>query len=276
MNIYYINLDHRTDRREAMEQRFAELDLVPNRVSAFTLDDITPELHAEYCAPDLFEPMLRAELACTTSHFLAMRAFLASDAPHAAIFEDDVILSPQLSALFAQLDCDGLPCDVLRLETFLDPKSQISVKPQGHFGEYTLHDMQHFTWGCAGYVLSRAAAKRYLAVETLHRTVVDRVMWRDLPDQTKLTVRQLVPALVVQESRLDPEEYLKSDLHGERAHAAQFIHTQKRSLGYELRRFWRHEVKVALPALIHRTLKLSHRTIVPFAGSGVAPDANKA
>ncbi|MBJ7578733.1 glycosyltransferase family 25 protein [Devosia sp. MC532] len=276
MNIYYINLDRRTDRREAMEKRFADLKLNATRISAFTLDDITPELDAKYCAPHLFEPMLRVELACTSSHFRAMRAFLASDAPVAAIFEDDAILAPQLSALFEHIDANGLPCDLLRLETFLDPKSQISVTPVGSLGGYTLHDMQHFTWGAAGYVLTRKAAERYLANHTLHHTIVDRVIWRDLPDTTNLTIRQLVPALVVQEDRLNPTLRVGSDLHGERAHAAQHIHTQKRSLAYELRRFWRYEVKVALPALIHRTLKLSHRTIVPFAGSGVAPESNKA
>jgi glycosyl transferase family 25 len=273
MQLFYINLARRTDRRQAMEQRFAALELSPIRIEATTPADLTQNQLNTFCAPHHFEPMVPVELCCNLSHQRAMKLFLASGAPHAAIFEDDIFLGPALPQLLAEIDQQGLPCDLLRLETFAE-RNQISVKPKTNFAGFALHSMQGWHWGAAGYVINRRAAEIYLASNTLSRTIIDNVIWREYPDQKPIKTRQLYPALIVQEDRFYQTARIGSDLEAQRAERS--ASAGKKPLSHELRRFWRYEVKVALPALIHRTLKLSHRTTVPFAGSGVAPESNKA
>jgi glycosyl transferase family 25 len=273
MNLYYINLARRTDRREAMELRFGALELSPIRIEATTPADLTQDQLDTFCAPHHFEPMVPVELCCNLSHRAAMEAFLATDAPHAAIFEDDVIIAPQLPDLLDHIDRVGLPCNLLRLETF-NERCQFSIKPKAHYADFALHSMQGWHWGAAGYVINRRAAELYLASNVLNRTIIDNVIWREFPDSSPVTTRQLIPALVIQEDRYYQTARLGSDLEAQRAERAATEHLE--SFPYRARRFWRYEVKVALPAFIHRTLKLSHRTTVPFAGSGVAQESNKA
>lgn len=273
MQLYYINLARRTDRRAAMDERFAALGLNPIRIEATTPADLSRDQLDRFCAPHHFEPMVPVELCCNLSHQRAMQLFLASGAPHAAIFEDDVFLGPALPSLLEEIDQHGLPCDLLRLETFAE-RNQISTRPKAQFSGFALHTMQGWHWGAAGYVINRRAAQLYLASDPLKRTIIDNIIWREFPDQKPVTTRQLYPALVIQEDRYFQTSRIGSDLEAQRAE--RWASKAKKPLSHKLRRFWRYEVKVALPALIHRTLKLSHRTIVPFAGSGVAPNANKA
>jgi glycosyl transferase family 25 len=270
---YYINLDRRTDRRNAVEQQFAAAKLAAHRISAITPADLTQEHFALYCPPTHDEPLAPVELSCTLSHRLVMEKFLATKEQYAAVFEDDIIVNPELARVLARIDSEGMPCDLLKLETF-NERVQFGVKPVGAIDQFTLHTMQGWHWGAAGYVINRKAAEHYLSDPTLGQMIIDHIIWRELPDQKPVKALQLFPALVMQEDRQDISERKGSDLEIARQQRSE--NAQKRTIPQEARRFWRYEVKVALPALIHRTLKLSHRTTVPFAGSGVAPESNKA
>jgi glycosyl transferase family 25 len=273
MLAYYINLDRRTDRRAAVERQFAASKIKVERVSAITPADLTPQHFALYCPVTHDEPLAPVELACTLSHRLVMEKLLATDAKYAAVFEDDILIDPSIERVLNRIDTEGMPCDLLKLESF-NERVQFSLKSVGAIDDFALHTMQGWHWGAAGYVINRKAAELYLSDPRLGRMIIDHIIWREFPDNMPVKALQLVPAVVLQEDRLDITERRGSDLEQARQQRSQT--TSKKPLSHELRRFWRYEVKVALPALIHRTLKLSHRTTVPFAGSGVAPESNKA
>lgn len=67
---YYINLDHRVDRRTHIEQEFQRIGIPAQRISA------------------VYEPT-RGILGCGKSHVRALESFLRSGATYALIFEDD-------------------------------------------------------------------------------------------------------------------------------------------------------------------------------------------
>ncbi|UXN74737.1 glycosyltransferase family 25 protein [Devosia sp. A8/3-2] len=115
MRCYYINSARRTDRRAIMEQRFTGLGLRHERVEALTPAAITPEQRARYCNPAAHARQSDGELACSLSHLQAMRQFLATSAPYAAIFEDDAIPAPSLPALLDQFEQAAPQVDILRL-----------------------------------------------------------------------------------------------------------------------------------------------------------------
>ena len=71
--IYYINLDHRTDRKDEFLKCMNDLEVPENKIQRI---------------PAIYEPNLGA-LGCTKSHILALEAFIKSDAKICLIFEDD-------------------------------------------------------------------------------------------------------------------------------------------------------------------------------------------
>ena len=204
MRCYYINLARRTDRRATMEQRFATLGLDHERVEALTPGDITPQQRDRYCDPSIHIWQTESELACSLSHLAAMRAFLATPSTYAAIFEDDAILSPSLPAMLAQFEAAPPAIDILRLETDttrmrLLPRSETEI---GSFGIFRLLS----TGGAAaGYIMSRKGAERVLAGEEVLFDLTDQALFDPYAAISRdLIVRQLVPALVIQEDRLGP------------------------------------------------------------------------
>ena len=274
MDVYYINLDRRVDRRLQMEQRFSELNLLANRISAVQPSDLTSEQKL-MCQRSLAtsDPVVEVELCCNLSHKRAFEAFLATGATHAAFFEDDVVIADDLPNLLSRIDSDGLPCDILRIETYLD-RCHYGVRPIAQFGRYVAHDMYGYTWGSAGYLINRKVAEAYLAKPKLLSVTMDRALWRRFPDVAGLKNLQLIPAPVAQIDRLVGNLGAGSDIASERQQAHQ-NHMKHEALPATLRRFLRDEITIALPSLISRWLGRSRRGSVPFSDERVAVDTNK-
>jgi len=88
--LYYINLDHRSEKRAYMEQLLSSHQLQGTRISATNgLVDNSDLLH-EGVIPARLKP---TEIACTISHLRAIREWLTtSDTETALICEDDLSL----------------------------------------------------------------------------------------------------------------------------------------------------------------------------------------
>lgn len=211
MRSYYINLANRPQRRANMEQRFAALGLEVERIEALTPADVTPAQRRLYCNPMAYRWQTEGELACSLSHLAAMRAFLQSGAPFAAIFEDDAILSPALPQLLAAFEATPLGIDLLRLETD-NARLRVSPKPTGAVGGHDLYRLYSAGGGAAAYVLNRKAAQRALAGDEILGNLTDQALFNPYaPLSRHLVVRQLDPALAIQEDRLGkPGERLAS------------------------------------------------------------------
>jgi glycosyl transferase family 25 len=86
-DVYYINLDYRTDRRELFERRALEVGIIPNRLSAFQpLEEDCPLLESSQG-----ETRRRYKVGCTLSHQEVIKIAKQRGLDNVLIFEDDCI-----------------------------------------------------------------------------------------------------------------------------------------------------------------------------------------
>ena len=96
--VYYINLDHRTDRRKHIEEQLARMNMPATRISA------------------IYEPT-RGCVGCAKSHVLALTKFLESRATYGIILEDDFTFHDpeQAKNQFRQLFQSSIEWDLVML-----------------------------------------------------------------------------------------------------------------------------------------------------------------
>lgn len=206
MRCYYINLARRTDRRAVMEARLSGLGLEHERVEALTPADITPEQRDRYCDPIAYRWQSEGELACSLSHAQALRQFLTTGADWALILEDDVVLSPSLPALLAAIEAAEPKIDILRLETD-DGRVRIGPEPIGQLGQHKLFRLYSAGGGAAAYIVNRHAAQYIANGDDILISQTDQALFDpDLPISRKLVIRQVEPALAIQEDRMGVRE----------------------------------------------------------------------
>ena len=202
MRAYYINLANRPERRANMVARLAALGIESERVEALTPADVTDAQRARYCDPTAYRWQTEGELACSLSHLAAMKAFLDTQAQFAAIFEDDAILSPRLSEFLDAFEQQPPALDLLRLETD-NSRLRLSPQPAHRLNGFGLYRLYVAGGGAAAYVISRRGAERALASDALLANLTDQALFNPNSALSKsLVVRQLVPALAVQEDRV--------------------------------------------------------------------------
>lgn len=211
MQVYYINLAERTDRRARMEARFAALGLNAVRVDALTPAAVTDDQRTRYCNINAHRWQTEGELACSLSHAEAMRQFLATGADYAAIFEDDVILSPSLAKLLKEVGRTTPDFDLLRLEAD-NLRLRLPPQAEGTLGGHTLFRLHGAVGGAAGYIVSLRAARRILDGNEILSDPADEALFNPARALSKtLVVRQLDPALVIQEDRVEAVDTIRAD-----------------------------------------------------------------
>jgi glycosyl transferase, family 25 len=201
MPVYCINLDRRPDRLEHMQAQ--------SRVAGFTL--------LRMPAVDASNPAIRdalatrgagidgrrlgsGSLACFESHRACWRALVASNATHAIVLEDDVLLAPD----FANLTRPGwvpADADVVKLETW---KARVHLAAGAPIpaGQRELRRLRSTHFGAAGYVIAYRTAERLLSLTEAAVDPVDDILFRsDLPVFPTLIAYQMTPAPVVQAQR---------------------------------------------------------------------------
>ena len=200
MLIYYINVSDSADgkkRRAFMEAQFAKLGLNAIRIEAVTPAELTADDHAAIRRIDAASSMVFPYVN-TLSHLAAMRALLATDAPHALLFEDDAVLSRQLPAFLAAFDAAPPPeVDLLRLETSLH---LLRLKPaEMAIRGFAICRAYSFEGGRAAYIITRKAAAVIADSREALLFPHDVSMFDPYePLPRRLRVRQLNPALCIQ------------------------------------------------------------------------------
>lgn len=186
-----------------MDLRFSALGLQAERVEALTPASVTEEQRRKYCNPLAYRWQTEGELACSLSHLAAMKAFLATSASHAAIFEDDAILSPRLAEFLAAFEAQPPAVDLVRLET---DNGRLRLLPEPHLriGVFGLYRLFVSGGGSAAYVISRHGAEQALAGDLIMADLTDQALFNpNGPLAKRIVVRQLVPALAIQEDRVE-------------------------------------------------------------------------
>jgi GR25 family glycosyltransferase involved in LPS biosynthesis len=174
VEIFWINLDERTDRAEQCEIQLKGLELFGNRVPATNRNQIEtiPNTDDQY--------YFKGVAACRDSHMHALSLFLKTDSDLALVLEDDFLFSDEVNRELLVSISDNLK----KLEiNFL----QIGFLP---FGNTLLKFVPHFFEGLLEYILARRIklSKRSSDPEIVlnhlmygsHAYILDREMARTL------------------------------------------------------------------------------------------------
>lgn len=205
MIYYYINLDHRPDRRAYMEEALAAVGLRHERIAA--VDGTEPDVRdaAARLGNSRLNgrPISAGAYACFQSHRTAWSRLVQSGASHAAVLEDDMHLAPGISKLST---ADWVPVDagIVKLETFGVRAHLDRSGPRIVDGRRLLRLRSTHTGGGA-YVLSAGVAKRLLAETETFVDAVDEVLFNDRLDLLdREVILQMWPAPAIQDKRTAP------------------------------------------------------------------------
>jgi glycosyl transferase family 25 len=266
MEIYYINVSTSTERRAFMDEQFAELGLSATRIDAATTADLLPDDIKRYGNPRNYYWLTDVEQACNLSHLRAMQKFVGTGAPYAAIFEDDVHLSPGLPKFLAEFAKHQLLFDLIKIETFDEP---LRIDPaNGHkIGDVWLRRVWSWSAGAAGYIISARGARIILSTEFFRKMITDEAMFNPYrPLGRLLTLRYAEPALCIQDRRLPiqrPE--LASKLQAFRAVRGEMerpFHWYR--LSVKVRLFFDRDLRMGLTKAWHEFVGGARKRRIPF------------
>lgn len=123
VHIFYINLDHRTDRREHMEKQFDAMGMDPTRVERIpgivpVYDELQTQRAQSFVDQGLYDTIqiTKGSIGCGRSHLAALQLAYEREYPYTLILEDDFEL---------QVSPDGFREQMRRL--FADPTFTFDV-----------------------------------------------------------------------------------------------------------------------------------------------------
>jgi glycosyl transferase family 25 len=191
--VYVINLARSPERRAFMREELAKAG-----VSA----DFVMAVDGRACRARAALHLSVAETALILSHRKAWRRLLKSGAPFGVVLEDDVHLGENFATLLGA-DWGAHIFDAVKLETMFD-RVWIARRGEAVVGR-TLRRLGAEHLGAAGYLISRAGARKCLAMTRGLTEPVDQTLFgRTTIFEGRLRVLQLAPGAVVQD-RLLPD-----------------------------------------------------------------------
>ena len=99
--VYYINLNHRTDRKQIFLEEMKKINFPENKIKRF-----------EAIKHD------RGEIGCSKSHIAVLKEFINSNYKNCIIFEDDFIFNVDLNIIkstFEKLFNNNIDYDIIML-----------------------------------------------------------------------------------------------------------------------------------------------------------------
>lgn len=222
--LYLINLARRPDRLAKMTAQFERFQLGFERVDATDTQTVT-RAELEALAPrGPLGPFQLGPQCCTLSHLRTYRRFLAIDAPHAVVLEDDVRLSPDAARFLGSLDWVPAFAGVVKLERFGPEYQRVLVEkgiPVGNGREVSRLRSKHT--GAAAYVISRDAAMKVLQSKRKIDMDIDHFLFNPniSPLFDQLGIYQLLPALAAQGR--DPDDTSDVATRRERARGFEWV-----------------------------------------------------
>lgn len=199
MQSYVTNLDRCPDRWASMQQQARSFGISIERISAIEGARLSPQVLAKIrSGRSEFQPLDVGTIGLYLSHKIAWQRLLDSGDRYAAVFEDDVVLTPDIHQILSAIDHQRPACDLIKLETTLRKvvcARQIADLGCGH----VLRPLLSWHGGSAGYVISRSAASRLLSEPLEVPGIIDQVLFHPFSRiSSQLNIVQLVPAACVQ------------------------------------------------------------------------------
>ncbi len=202
---YYINIDARTDRREAMERQLADLGLQAKRLSASTPKDVSAEELERHSSAHSVPYIGPSHMGCWHSHIRAMQAIIDSNAAWGLILEDDVIVSRRLGDVIESFLASpaAQELDLVQLETTARRTRVLPAIARLGSG-HQLVPYRSTLYGAAGYLISRRGAMQLLAHPRLiHRQNDVTIFTPFMGPAAALRSVLVEPAVVIQLNKIE-------------------------------------------------------------------------
>lgn len=214
--ILVINLERAVDRLARVSARLGAQGLAFERVEAVDAGRLTQgDIQRHVAGTGRWGSMTVGEVACFLSHRRCWQRIAEADGPHGLVLEDDVVPGAAVGALLSQDGWIPARADLVKLETDHKPLRLGSrIVWQGGGRKVMRLHSSHYC--AAAYVVTRAAARRLLAVTERFRDAVDEVLFAEQSAVNRsLRIYQMAPAPFVQEhkqsdpsSLFDPEGFI--------------------------------------------------------------------
>ncbi|HZQ40944.1 MAG TPA: glycosyltransferase family 25 protein [Rhizomicrobium sp.] len=236
MDLYFINLSRRTDRRQAMEQQAQSLGLSLTRLEAVDAGNADPaELNRRFAANGPLGTIPKGDQCCFLSHRLAWTRLVESGAAYAAVLEDDVHLGAQAPRVLKNADWIPAGIDLIKLEHYGPASQSVLLSDFRDVGHgFRLGRMRSRHTGGAAYVLSRRAAELLLQISRFDLPV-DHLLFN--PNNSKIFAQlrpwQLLPTVARQQQ--DATSDIEASRMGLRKFSLAYARRELVRFGYDLK-----------------------------------------
>ena len=201
IHIEMTNLARAEDRRNHMRPVIARAGFDVTFHPAFdftehTEDDILARCKREGPWGTFHTP----NMAATISHAEAWERFLATDATHCLVMEDDIFISPDLGAWLNDLSWWPADAEIVKLESWRSENTKVLMEaPVSNHRGRNIQKVLSRHMGAAGYVVSRNAATKLLASQPFDM-VIDHILFNINASKTArhMQIYQVAPAMIVQ------------------------------------------------------------------------------
>ena len=200
MKIYVINLDRSKDRLDHITKIFAEQHLEFNRVPGIDGRKLNDELLSSYASKLL--PLRHpspAEIGCFLSHRECLRLVAEGEDDFAAIFEDDIQLSPNAHLFLRGNTWIDPAIDIVKLD-MMNMKCLTGAPSYNLMNGYRLAPLLSKHYGAAGYVVSRTCAAHLYMTLTKVSAAIDELFFDPSYGLAagRYNIQQLMPAIAKQ------------------------------------------------------------------------------
>lgn len=250
IDTFYINLDHRVDRRESIESQLSALNIKAQRVSASVGRELIQEQKSFVNLEDFYCLMKRCisdgEIGCALSHRRIWQHIVDKNIDYTLVLEDDVIIDKRLVDLlrvdnfYCNYDFINLSssepytCNVQVIDQLLDQNVRIRPKDKKTLqlwkqlewrNKWNVFKLRSIADGlvlcecdpapalASGYIVSQRAAKEFLHASNNLCTPIDYI-WRYAVGELKQSF--LSTSLIIQSENdsdiLDREKVYKLTL----------------------------------------------------------------
>lgn len=222
LNTYVLNLERHAERLQAVAAQLDAQGIAWQRVAGIDAYAVSAaELDALAAKSGPIPRMPDTARACAAGHLQIIQAFLASDATHALILEDDAVIATDLGQALPDI-LETFGAGILNISR-QNPSGSVKRVVVGHKGQscagYAFHALKgiHYTGG--GYVVDRTAAELIVAQHAKPNMPIDHILFNpnvsDLFGRVKIT--QLFPAMV------RPRENLASSIQSQQVDGAKTL-----------------------------------------------------
>lgn len=240
MKNFVVSLTNNNEkRREHINDEFSK-----HGVDFEFFDAVTPDKNKEfllkYGLNEIQTALTDREVSCLLSHYLLWRKIIELNLEYASIFEDDIYLGGDAHQFLANGDWVDPNIDIIKLEKTMPDKIRTSISYQKIYNR-KLYELKSQHVGTGGYVLTNKGA-RFLIKYFSNLNVllpVDIVIFSALLNKKTCSIRQLLPAICIQDCILNEDSLsFKSDLDGERLGKKdiEFGNKEKKSIIFKIRR----------------------------------------